>query len=63
MMDREPLIIEVLARSNGNQSAVLDRVIGGAVSITEGKPKTFLALTPSSPTVLSMARRGMSQKN
>jgi hypothetical protein len=58
MMDREPLTIEILGRSNGNQPAVLDRVIGGTVyldeakrigyhllSITEGTPKAFLVLT------------------
>jgi hypothetical protein len=37
MMDREPLTIEILGKSNGNQPAVLDRVIGGTVYLDEAK--------------------------
>ena len=37
MVDRKPLTIEVLGRSNGTQPAILDRVIGGTFDLDEAK--------------------------
>ena len=51
MLDRDPFTIEVLGRTNGDQLAVLDRVIGGTVDLDEAKRigHHLLSITDGAP--------------
>lgn len=62
MIDREPLTIEVLGGSNGSQPAILDRVIGGTVYLSEAirigrRLVTIVEGTPSAFRIVNQAHQ------